>query len=158
VKIFWLWLMVLPLVAQEIPMGGGRGGPTATCEFLGLGAKLDGQNCAFCYSEKANGASRPDLVRSTVVPHEKDETIGPVLLQGRIDKPGQVRAIAEFLHRRVELTANRGTYGVQNIVAGAGKRGQESFAANCAAGEIVWSHVRPVRLEPPGRAATRRRT
>jgi mono/diheme cytochrome c family protein len=194
VKIFWLWLMVLPLAAQEIPMGGGRGGrggPAATRDFLGLGAapdpaaadrgaKLYGPNCAFCHGERANGASGPDLVRSTVVLHdEKGETIGPVLLQGRTDKgmpafssltPEQVRDIAEFLHMRVELTANRGTYRVQNIVTGDAKRGQEFFAANCAAchsatGDLAHVSARyaPDQLQsrflwPAGRGGVRRAT
>ena len=163
VKLFCIWLAaaaLVPLRAQEMPEGGGRGGrggrggPAATREFLGLGtapdaaaaergAKLYAPNCAFCHGEKANGAGAPDLVRSLLVLHdEKGELIGPVLLQGRADKgmpafsgftPDQIRDIAAFLHMRVELTANRGTYRLQNIVTGDARRGEQDFQVKCAA-------------------------
>lgn len=163
VKVFFVFLVagaLLPLAAQEMPEGGGRGGrggrggAAATREFLGLGsapdpaaadrgAKLYAPNCAFCHGEKATGASAPDLVRSPLVLHdEKGELIGPVVLQGRPDKgmpafssltPDQIRDIAQFLHMRVELTANRGTYRVQNIVTGDARRGEQYFQARCAA-------------------------
>jgi mono/diheme cytochrome c family protein len=125
-------------------------------EFLGLGRapdaaaaergeKLYGPNCGFCHGEKAQGASAPDLVRSTVVLHdEKGETIVPVLRDGRPDKgmpafgkmtAEQLSDIAEFLHMRVELTANRGTYKSMNIVTGDAKKGEQYFngGGGCAA-------------------------
>ena len=159
-KIFCLWFTVALACAgaQEIPAGGrgGRGGAAGTREFLGLGpapdaaaaergAKIYAPNCGFCHGEKATGASGPDLVRSPVVLHdEKGELIGPVLLQGRADKgmpafsaftPEQIHDIAQFLHMRVELTANRGTYKTLNIVTGDAKRGEQFFqgAGGCAA-------------------------
>jgi mono/diheme cytochrome c family protein len=129
----------------------GRGGQ-GTRDFLGLGTppdpaaaergeKLYAPNCAFCHGVKANGAEGPDLVRSTLVLHdEKAELIGPVILQGRADKgmPGfasmtaeQVSDIAQFLHMRIELAANRGLYEVQNIVTGDAKAGEAYFEAHC---------------------------
>ncbi|HXK01345.1 MAG TPA: cytochrome c [Verrucomicrobiae bacterium] len=145
------------LPAQEPPAGGrgGRGGP-ALREFLGLGpppdakaaergAKLYSPNCGFCHGENANGASGPDLVRSPVVLHdEKGELIVPVLRDGRPDKgmpafaamtSAQLSDIAQFLHLRVELTANRGTYKTLNVVTGDPKRGEQYFngAGGCAA-------------------------
>jgi len=149
----------MPVLAsgQEPPAGGrgGRGGP-ALREFLGLGpapdaaaaergAKLYSPNCGFCHGEKANGASGPDLVRSQLVLHdEKGELIIPVLRQGRPDKgmpafaamtTEQLHDIAQFLHMRVELTANRGTYKQLNIVTGDAKKGEAYFngAGGCAA-------------------------
>jgi mono/diheme cytochrome c family protein len=116
---------------------GGRGGAAATREFLGLGpapdpvaaergSKLYAPNCAFCHGKKANGAEAPDLVRSPLVLHdEKGELIGPLLLKGRPDKgmpafasltPAQVSDIVQFLHLRVELTANPGTYQTLNVI------------------------------------------
>jgi len=146
------------LRAQEPPpvQAGGRGGRGNIREFLGLGAppdaaaaerggKLYGPNCAFCHGEKATGADGPDLVRSTLVLHdEKGDRIGPVLLKGRPDKgmPAfsaltleQVRDLAEFLHLKVELAANRGTYHTLNIVTGDAKRGEAYFngAGGCNA-------------------------
>jgi mono/diheme cytochrome c family protein len=145
------------LFAQEPPAGGrgGRGGP-ALREFLGLGpapdpvaaergAKLYAPNCGFCHGDKAQGAGGPDLVRSTVVLHdEKGDLIAPLLRDGRPDKgmpafaamtPDQLSDIAQFLHLRVELTANRGTYKVLDIVTGDAKKGEAYFngAGGCAA-------------------------
>jgi cytochrome c553 len=84
-------------------------------------------------------------VRSTVVLHdEKGDLIGPVLLKGRADKgmpafstltEGQLRDIAEFLHLKVELAANRGTYHTLNVVTGDAKKGEAYFngAGGCNA-------------------------
>lgn len=138
------------LSAQEPPppQAGGRGGRGSIRDFLGLGAapdaaaaergaKLYGPNCAFCHGERATGAAGPDLVRSPLVLHdEKGELIGPVLLKGRADKgmpafsaltADQVRDIAEFLHLKVELAANRGTYHTLNVVTGDAKKGEAYF-------------------------------
>lgn len=129
----------------------GRGGQ-GTRDFLGLGAppdpaaaergeKLYAPNCAFCHGVKANGAEGPDLVRSTLVLHdEKADLIGPVILQGRPEKgmpafasmtAAQIFDIAQFLHMRVELSANRGLYKVQNIVVGDAKAGEAYFNTHC---------------------------
>ena len=140
------------LVAQEPPppQPGGRGGRGNIREFLGLGAapdaaaadrggKMYGPNCAFCHGEKATGADGPDLVRSPLVLHdEKGELIGPVLLKGRPDKgmpafsaltADQVHDIAEFVHLKVELAANRGTYHTLNVVTGDARKGEAYFNA-----------------------------
>lgn len=127
---------------------GGQG----TREFLGLGTppdpvaaergeRLYTPNCAFCHGAKANGAEGPDLVRSPLVLHdEKGDLIGPLIQQGRADKgmpafpqmtAAQAADIAQFLHMRVELAANRGLYKVQNIVVGDAKTGEAYFNANC---------------------------
>jgi cytochrome c oxidase cbb3-type subunit 3 len=127
---------------------GGQG----TREFLGLGAppdpvaaergeKLFAPNCAFCHGAKANGGEGPDLVRSPLVLHdEKAELIGPVIALGRPDKgmpafaamtEAQISDLAQFLHMRVELTANRGLYKVQNIVVGDARAGEAYFGAHC---------------------------
>jgi cytochrome c oxidase cbb3-type subunit III len=199
VKLFCLCLLLgllTPLAAQEIPTGGGRGGrggAAATREFLGLGAapdpaaaergaKIYAPNCAFCHGEKATGADGPDLVRSPLVLHdEKGELIGPVLLQGRTEKgmpafstltAEQIQDIAQFLHMRVELTANRGTYRILNIVTGDASRGQQFFsgAGGCASchsptGDLAHIAARfpPEQLQnrflwPAGRGGVRRAT
>lgn len=127
-------------------------GAQGTREFLGLGTppdpvaaargeKLYAPNCAFCHGAKANGAEGPDLVRSALVLHdEKADLIGPVILKGRPDKgmpafpsmsAEQVSDIVQFLHMRVELAANRGTYKVQNIVTGDAKAGEAYFDGHC---------------------------
>jgi cytochrome c oxidase cbb3-type subunit 3 len=145
---------LLPLAAQEGPPAeggggrGGRGGRGNIRDFLGLGpapdaaaaergAKLYAPNCAFCHGDKARGAEGPNLIRSALVLHdEKGELIGPLLVQGRLDKgmpafPGLTEAqrydVAQFLHLQVELAANRGTYKRLNIVTGDAKKGEEYF-------------------------------
>ena len=136
------------LVAQEAATAGRKAGRPDVRQFLGLGtppdaaaaargAPLYASNCSFCHGAKANGAEGPDLVRSALVLHdEKGELIGPFLHQGRPDKgmpsfaslsDSQTYDIAEFLHMRVELAANRGLYQVQNIVTGDARAGEKYF-------------------------------
>ena len=124
-------------------------------EFLGLGRppdaaaaargeKLYTPNCSFCHGAKATGGdSGPDLVRSAVVLHDENgELVGKVVHDGRAEKgmpafPGfgqdQLRDLAEFLHMKVELAANRGTYKLQDAITGDAKAGEEYFnnAGNC---------------------------
>ena len=156
--------VVAHLMAQEGPApsqagrasraGQGQRG-ASTREFLGLGPapdpaaaergeKIYTPNCAFCHGAKANGASGPDLVRSPLVLHdEKGELIGPVLREGRPDKgmpafsmltKDQVSDLAQFLHMRVELAANRGLYVVEDIVTGDARAGEAYFngAGGCS--------------------------
>jgi cytochrome c oxidase cbb3-type subunit 3 len=140
----WGLLMASVVWAQEGPARGRAN----IREFLGLGAppdaaaaargeKLYGPNCGFCHGAKATGAEGPDLVRSPLVLHdEKGELIGPVIHSGRPDKgmppfagftDAQLYDVAEFLHLRVEQSANRGLYQVQNIVTGNAKAGEAYF-------------------------------
>ena len=135
--------------ATETPAGGKRRGADSTRVFLGLGPppdaeaaakgeKLFGQNCAFCHGMKANGGdSGPDLVRSALVLHdEKGETIGPVVHNGRPNRgmpafasfsSDELYQIAEFLHMRIELTANRGNYKIGDVLTGNAQAGKAYF-------------------------------
>jgi len=184
--VLFLTATVGHLVAQEGPpaseaarqsrSGQGRRG-AATREFLGLGPapdpvaaergeRLYAPNCAFCHGARANGASGPDLVRSTLVLHdEKGELIGSVLKDGRLEKgmpafpalgPGQISDLAQFLHMKVEMAANRGLYQVENIVTGDAKAGEAYFngAGQCATchsttGDLahIASRLQPVELQ-----------
>src|SRR5581483_1762280 len=119
-----------------------------TREFLGLGRipdqkaaaageKLFGQNCSFCHSKNARGATGPDLLRSSVVlDDDKGELIGPVVQKGRPGKgmpafpsfsAEQIHQISEFLHLQVELGANRGTYKLLDVVTGNAEAGKSYF-------------------------------
>jgi cytochrome c oxidase cbb3-type subunit III len=131
-----------------------RGGAQGTREFLGLGAPPDAEaakrgeklymaNCSFCHGAKANGGDTgPDLVRSTLVLHdEKGELIGPVIHNGRVNKgmpafpaftSAELYDLAQFLHMRVELAANRGTYQLLNTITGDTKAGEVYFRGKCA--------------------------
>jgi cytochrome c oxidase cbb3-type subunit III len=149
-----LWIFVATQVylsAQEgaaSPPRQQRGGRGNIREFLGLGPapdpvaaergqKLYASNCAFCHGEKARGAEALSLVRSPLVLHdEKGERIGPVLLNGRVDKgmpafpsltQAQIYDIAQFLHLQIELAANRGLYKRLNVVTGDPGKGESYF-------------------------------
>ncbi len=121
----------------------------STHDFLGLGPapdavaaeqgqKLFASNCSFCHGMKATGGDTgPDLVRSALVLHDqKGELIGAVVHNGRPNKgmpqfssltDAQLYDLAEFLHMRVELTANRGTYKLLNVVTGDPNAGKAYF-------------------------------
>ncbi|MBV9224544.1 MAG: c-type cytochrome [Acidobacteriaceae bacterium] len=127
-----------------------------TREFLGLGAppdaeaakrgeKLYAASCSFCHGAKATGGDTgPDLVRSSLVLHdEKGELIGPVIHNGRANKgmpafaaftDAELYDLAQFLHMRVELAANRGTYKLLNAITGDAKAGEAYFrgAGKCS--------------------------
>lgn len=140
------------LQAQTNPQPAGppvRRSPESTHDFLGLGTPPDPQaaergsklftaNCAFCHGAKATGGDTgPDLVRSTLVLHdEKGSLIGPMVHDGRPARgmpafaaftPEQLRDVSEFIHLRVELVANRGTYKVGDIVTGNAAAGERFF-------------------------------
>jgi cytochrome c oxidase cbb3-type subunit III len=145
-----------------------------TREFLGLGrmpdakmaaegAKIFGPNCGFCHGADARGGTGPDLLRSPVVLHDnRGEVIGPTVHEGRPSQgmpafpsltDDQIRDIGEFLHLQVELTANRGTYKLLNVVTGNAKAGETYFngAGKCntchsANGDLA--HIGS-KMEPP---------
>jgi mono/diheme cytochrome c family protein len=141
--------------AQQAPRSGAQN----TRDFLGLGpapdaaaaergATIYAANCTFCHGTKATGGDTgPDLLRSTVVLHDqKGETVAPVIRNGRPERGmpafaalsgAQLYDLAEFLHMRVELTANRGTYQYLNAVHGDSKAGEAYFEG---AGQCVRCH------------------
>ena len=148
------FLLITKVDAQVVhPTGGAQ----RTHDFLGLGAppdaaaagrgeKLFAANCSFCHGAKATGGDTgPDLVRSTLVLHdEKGELIGPLVHNGRPSRgmpafatftDAELYDLAEFLHMRVELTANRGTYKLLNVLTGDPKAGELYFrtTGNCVA-------------------------
>ncbi len=139
-----------PGITTEGQRGSQRSrGAEGTREFLGLGTPPDAAaaergtkiytaTCAFCHGAKATGGDTgPDLLRSTVVLHdEKGELIGPVVHNGRVSRgmpqfaaftESELYDIAEFLHMRVELAANRGTYKILDVVTGDPKAGEIWF-------------------------------
>jgi cytochrome c oxidase cbb3-type subunit III len=165
-----------PGITTEGQRGAQRSrGADGTREFLGLGAppdaaaaergsKLYAASCSFCHGAKATGGDTgPDLVRSTLVLHdEKGELIGPVIHKGRPDRgmpqfasfsPTELYELAEFLHQRVELAANRGTYQILNVVTGDPKAGEEWFqgaggCVNCHSASGDLAHIGS-KLNPP---------
>jgi cytochrome c oxidase cbb3-type subunit 3 len=150
-------------------------GPQGTREFLGLGAppdaeaakrgeKLYAANCSFCHGAKASGGDTgPDLVRSALVLHdEKGELIGPVIHNGRVNKgmpsfsaltDAELYDLAQFLHMRVELAANRGTYKLTDVITGDPRAGETYFrgpgkCVSCHSVEGDLAHIGS-KLSPP---------
>ena len=166
-----------PQPAKPQPTEGRRAGRGEMRQFLGLGPPPDAaaaalgenlyaSNCAFCHGAKANGAEGPDLIRSSLVLHdEKGEVIGPFVHEGRPGKgmpsfsslsSDQLYDIAEFLHTRVELAANRGLYQVQNVVTGNAPAGEVYFkgpgkcgSCHSVTGDLahIGSKMRPADLQ-----------
>jgi cytochrome c oxidase cbb3-type subunit III len=93
--------------------------------------------CGFCHGSGATGGeSGPDLVRSVLVLHdEKGDQIGPVIVNGRVDKgmpkfpmtPAQISDIAAFLKARTEEKSSRRDYKIQDVVTGNAKAGEAYF-------------------------------
>jgi cytochrome c oxidase cbb3-type subunit III len=84
---------VVLLKAQEngAPAGpGGRMSPAAQAAQAAAaerGRAIFKQNCAACHGEDATGGRGADLIRSTLVRHDKNgDLIGPVVMNGRPDK------------------------------------------------------------------------
>jgi cytochrome c oxidase cbb3-type subunit III len=72
--------------------GGGPGArnPAADAAHAAAaerGRALYKQSCAACHGEDATGGRGPDLIRSTLVRHDKNgDLIGPVVTTGRVEK------------------------------------------------------------------------
>lgn len=125
-------LKMMGMPAPEDPAAVERG----TKDFV--------TNCAFCHGSGATGGEGgPDLVRSVLVLHdEKGDKIGPVILEGRLQKgmpkfpmtPTQIADISAFLHTQAQKKANRMSYQIQNVNTGDPKAGQAYFngAGKCA--------------------------
>jgi len=127
------------------------------------GQKLFVANCAFCHGSNATGGnSGPNLVRSVLVLHDegKGTEIGPVILNGRVDKgmpkfpfnEAQIKDIAAFLLNRSQATVDRMSYKTLNINTGDPKAGQAYFQAHCASchsGSGDLAHV-AAKYEPEG--------
>jgi len=124
VVLVWLLAAALWLRAQEggPPPAAPGGGPVAAHNPVADaahaaaaegGRSLFKQNCAACHAEDATGGRGPDLIRSTLVRHDKNgDLIGPVLTNGRVDKgmpafssfsAGQIADIVAFLQSQLIL-------------------------------------------------------
>ena len=165
-----------PGITVEGQRGAQRNrGADGTHEFLGLGASPDAAaaerggktftaSCAFCHGAKATGGDTgPDLLRSTLVLHDvRGELIGPLVHSGRVGRgmpafaaltDSELYDIAEFIHLRVELAANRGTYKLLDIVTGDPKAGEAWFRGrgNCTGCHSITGDLAHIgsRLSPP---------
>src|SRR6185312_5401583 len=112
------------------------------------GQKQFQQSCAFCHGSTAGGgAEGPNLIRSSLVRHDKDgELIGQVIREGRPEKgmpaiplnPQQIADVVAFLHERLKET-DRTSYAHPNadlklLLTGNAEAGKAFFngAGGCA--------------------------
>ena len=112
------------------------------------GQKQFQQSCAFCHGSTAGGgAEGPNLIRSSLVRHDKNgELIGQVIREGRPEKgmpaiplnPRQIADVVAFLHERLKET-DRTSYAHPNadlklLLTGNAEAGKAFFngAGGCA--------------------------
>jgi cytochrome c oxidase cbb3-type subunit 3 len=112
--------VVIVLKAQNAaPQGGAqrgragaRGQNQAQAEAAERGRKVYLDSCAACHGEDATGGRGTDLIRSSLVRHDKNgDLLSPVITAGRPDRgmPGfplseaQVADLAAFLHAQIDL-------------------------------------------------------
>ena len=111
--------------------------PVPPSDAVERGQKEFSATCGFCHGASAKGGEGgPDLVRSPIVlDDEGGDKIGPVILQGRLDRgmpafkltPEQISGIAAFLRSRTQAAINRREYKVLDIVTGDPKAGEAYF-------------------------------
>lgn len=82
--------VAVSLAAQGGPPRQGRPSASdvaAQAAAADRGRAIYKQNCAVCHAEDATGGRGPDLIRSSLVRHDKNgDLIGPVVTGGRADK------------------------------------------------------------------------
>jgi cytochrome c oxidase cbb3-type subunit III len=108
------------------------------------GRALFKQNCSACHAEDATGGRGPDLIRSTLVRHDKNgELIGPVVTAGRVDKgmpafsslsDSQVADLVAFLQTQIVLFDLHTRYGpypndipAERLASGSAEAGKAYF-------------------------------
>jgi cytochrome c oxidase cbb3-type subunit III len=82
--------LVISIAAQAPPPAPGAKSATqvaADAEAADRGHTIFKQNCVSCHGEDATGGRGPDLIRSSLVRHDKGgDLVGPVVAGGRSDK------------------------------------------------------------------------
>jgi cytochrome c oxidase cbb3-type subunit III len=120
VAIFAILIAVTSAAAQ-----GGAPAPSpaqvaAQAAAAERGHAIFKMNCAACHAEDATGARGPDLIRSSLVRHDKDgDLIGPVVIGGRADKgmpsfpfnQTQISEIVAFINSQLALFDLHTRYG-----------------------------------------------
>lgn len=116
-------------------------GPKLDRAAVERGRKIFVPACGFCHGNDARGKSGPDLVRSTLVLHDKGgDTIGPVIRNGRPDRGmpafasltnDQLSDLSIFLHARAADVSNRFAYKLGDVVTGDAGKGEAYFKGHC---------------------------
>ena len=118
-KLTFALLVVLAVVfvlraQEESPQGGAsaRSQKQAQADAAERGRKAYVATCGACHGEDATGGRGTDLIRSSLVRHDKNgDLLGPVITAGRPDRgmPGfplgesQLADLAAFLHAQIDL-------------------------------------------------------
>jgi cytochrome c oxidase cbb3-type subunit III len=117
---------VFLLKAQQGGPAAGSASPRGRTPSIDVAAVERGralfkQSCAACHAEDATGGRGPDLIRSTLVRHDKNgELIGPVITAGRVDKgmpafssftDAQTADLVAFLQAQITLFDLHTRYG-----------------------------------------------
>ena len=118
--IFIIFAAVTVLKAQDAPPQGApaaspgarRQNQAQQAEVGERGRKTFASTCAACHGQDATGGRGPDLIRSSVVRHDKNgDLLGPIVTVGRPDRgmPGfpldtaQLGDLVVFLHAQIDL-------------------------------------------------------
>jgi cytochrome c oxidase cbb3-type subunit 3 len=112
-----LSVVILTAAQAAPPAAGGVGAGNSTQAATQAQAAERGhttfkQNCEACHGEDATGGRGPDLIRSSLVRHDKNgDLIGPVVTGGRSDKgmpafplnESQVSELVAFIQSQIAL-------------------------------------------------------
>ena len=139
--------VVASLAAQQRPMHPSGPDP-AQAAAAERGRAIFQQSCAACHGEDATGGRGPDLIRSTLVRHDKDgDLIGPVVTQGRPEKgmppfpfsQSQVSDLVAFIEAQLtlfDLHTRFGSYPndipASRLATGTVEAGKSYFDAHCS--------------------------
>lgn len=151
---------VMLLRAQEggppaaAPGQGGRPGARnsaqkeAEAAAADRGSTIFKQNCAVCHGENLTGGRGPDLIRSSLVRHDKNgDLIGPVVTNGRADKgmpafpftQAQVGDLIAFIQAQLALFDLHTRFSpypndipASRLATGSVEAGKSYFEAHCS--------------------------
>jgi cytochrome c oxidase cbb3-type subunit 3 len=152
---FAICVAALSLQAQGGPPGGQRGpgarNPAqkeAEAAAADRGGTIFKENCAACHGENLTGGRGPDLIRSSLVRHDKNgDLIGPVVTGGRADKgmpafpftQAQVSDLIAFIQGQLALFDLHTRFSpypndipASRLATGSVEAGKSYFDANCS--------------------------
>jgi cytochrome c oxidase cbb3-type subunit III len=120
VAVFAILAVVMSVAAQGGPPAPNPAQAAAQAAAAERGHAIFKQNCAACHADDATGGRGPDLIRSSLVRHDKNgDLIGPVITGGRADKgmppfpftQTQVADIVAFINSQLALFDLHTRYG-----------------------------------------------